>query len=95
MATKTVFIEVTAVPQEFPLGTVAEDFLFELIYASDGAPASKVAQPGLVAIFPLVLTGLEMIARVTRNGVTVEQRFTVPKDNETIDVPSSFTIRFE
>lgn len=95
MGTKTVIIEVATVEQDFPLGTVVGEFLFELIYAQDNAPASSVSQSGTTATFPLVQDGIPLIARVTRNGVSIQQEFTIPRENETIAVPSSFTIRFE
>jgi hypothetical protein len=91
MATKTVVIEVTTKPQEFPVGTVDGLFKFELVDVNGFVLSSvDTASPG--ASFPLVPDGATYTARVSKNGLTIEKSFTIDATSATLQVPDVITI---
>lgn len=91
MGTKTVVVEVATRPQEFPVGTVDGQFKFELLNTS-GFVLSFVDTDAPGASFPLVPDGASYVARVSKNGVTLTQEFTIEATSATLQVPDVITI---
>lgn len=91
MGLKTVVVEVATRPQEFPVGTVDGLFLFELVDAN-GFVQSFVETDAPGASFPDVVDGATYTARVTKNGVTISQEFTLEASSATLQVPDVITI---
>lgn len=91
MGTKTVVVEVSTRPQEFPVGTVDGQFKFELLNSA-GFVISFVDTDAPGASFPLVPDGATYTARVTKNGVVITQEFTLEATSATLQVPDVITI---
>lgn len=91
MGTRTVIVEVATRPQEFPVGTVDGQFRFELL-SSTGDVMSFVDTDAPGASFPLVPDGASYTARVSKNGVTITQDFTIEATSATLQVPDVITI---
>jgi hypothetical protein len=93
MATKTVVVEFTTRAQVFPVGTVDTPYHIELL--QNGAVVSSVdTTGGQGASFPLVPEGPGYVARVTKNGVSVEKAFDIPVTEATLQVPDVITVTF-
>lgn len=92
MGFKTVVIECTVRDIQLPAGTVDSLFRFEILEVGTGSVISFVetANPG--GSFPLIPEGFSYIARITKNGVSVEQQFDLPVT--TFSVPDVITITF-
>jgi len=93
MATKTVVVEFTTRAQVFPVGTVDTPYHIELL--QNGAVLSSIdTTGGQGASFPLVPEGSGYLARVTKNGVSVEKAFDIPVTEATLQVPDVITVTF-
>ncbi|HRV18511.1 MAG TPA: hypothetical protein P5317_10950 [Myxococcota bacterium] len=93
MATKTVVVEFTTRAQVFPVGTVDTPYHIELL--QNGAVVSSIdTTGGQGASFPLVPEGFGYLARVTKNGVSVEKAFDIPVTEATLQVPDVITVTF-
>jgi hypothetical protein len=93
MANKTVLMEITTRQQSFPLGTPEEPFLFELFDKNDFRMSFvETTSPG--ASFPEVPEAINYTARVTKNGVMLEQKFDIPLTEAVFGVPDTFTVTF-
>lgn len=93
MATKTVIVEFTTRAQVFPVGTVDTPYHIELL--QNGAVISSIdTTGGQGASFPLVPEGPGYLARVTKNGVSVEKAFDIPVTEAILQVPDVITVTF-
>lgn len=93
MATKTVVVEFTVKGQVFPVGTVDTPYHIELLL--NGNVISSVdTTGGQGASFPLVPEGSGYVARVTKNGVSVEKAFDIPVTEAMLLVPDVITVTF-
>ncbi len=86
----TVLAEVTTRQQVFPLGTVEGLNRFELTTLT-GFVLSFVETASLGASFPQVPPG-DYIVKVTKNGVSAQTQFTVPRTEEVFAVPATITV---
>lgn len=93
MALRTVVVQVATEKREFPVGTVATPFLFELLNRH-GEVISSVETEVSSASFPEVVETDGYEARVTANGVTVSTKFDIPVTTVMLDVPVSVTVQF-
>lgn len=93
MATRTVIVEFTTRDQVFPLGTVDTPYRIELLL-NNTVVSFVDTTGGQGASFPLVQEGPGYIARVTKNGVSVERAFDIPFTEGILRVPDVITVTF-
>lgn len=93
MPTVNVNVGVETEIRNFPLTEEAGLFLFELLDET-GFVVSQTENPTAEAIFPLVPEGVTWTVRCTRNGVSAEAVFTVPRTVNEIAVPVTVTVSF-
>lgn len=88
-----VVINVTTKDQVFPAGTVASKFLFEVLQG--GVVQASVESEVASATINDAPPG-DYVARVTLNGVSAEQPFTVetPPADVTLQVPDTIVVTF-
>ena len=92
MATKTVVVEITTKPVEFPLGT--EDSLFKFELLENGNVISFVETSAWGATFPEVPEGKDYVARVSKRDVVLTHLFTIPLSTATLLMPDVITVTF-
>lgn len=93
MATSDVLGKVNTIARSFALDVEPTLWLFEL-FDVNGFRLSFVENPTPEVTFPLVPQGAKYTMKVTRNGITASQEFTVPRTINEIDVPVSITVTF-
>jgi hypothetical protein len=93
MANRIVVVEFTTRAQVFPLGTVDTPYRIELLQNSNVLSFVETTG-GQGASFPEVPEGPGYVARVTKNGVTVEQAFDIPVTDAVLQVPDVITVTF-
>jgi len=91
MANKTINVQVEVESRVFPLGTIEEDYHYELRLASDNSLVSEVRVNNTGVFFPEVLPG-DYIVFCTKNNVKVSATVNIPKTEENILVPVSLVI---
>jgi hypothetical protein len=89
--TKTVLVQVQTVAHDFPLGTVEEKFVFDLL-DSTGKVISTVTTDAPGATFPLVPEAVGYVARVTKNGIVATKAFDIPQTSATFQVPDTVVV---
>jgi len=91
MATKIVTVELTTKTQTFPLGTVEQQYHFQIARADNGTVLSFLDTSVPAVSFPGIPAG-DYIATVSKNGVSVSKPFSIAKTEETFNVPDTITI---
>jgi hypothetical protein len=90
--TMNVTLVVATVAQEFPAGTVDTPFTFTITDPS-GTVKESTSTSATTFTFSNIADG-SYIAVVAKNGVSVNQTFTVVTPNVSLQVPASITVTF-
>jgi hypothetical protein len=89
---KSVFLSLATKVQEFPVGTAEGLFRFS-VENEAGSELSFVETAATGATFPGIPDG-NFVAKVSKNGVSVSQAFSVVPDFVSFSVPDVLTVTF-